>query len=533
MPANRRRITLGAIAFWLGVSCAAESPPPGLDPAPVPAWEAGSSAVLKELVMGDVACYLSLERDGEPFDARGTFEACERQDLLDTTVQWSYVQTSVLADSCFGDPECTASEQAFLIDDLKPGDEQPFFQGIVGHLDKAVPFLTFADHHTGHIARLDLSWDGEVMVEHPEEEPPFFVLWTDCDPPETPGEALGAHRCGGVEIQLGEGAYELDDHHLNGTFQLGELVGPHQGLFALRLEPTSAAPAIDYAWHFGIEAVPSGDPVEFKPELVETDTLHHAGVFSPDLKTYFYTVSDQSFRRFDVKLVERLEDGWSEPRDAFFNSEHNEHGVAFSPDGRRLYFSSTRPVPGMDLPDTWRLWASELGPDGWSEPTFVDIPGMRHRLVSHPSLAADGTLYFHSGEPDYTDLRLFRAEVAGDVIQNAVALPPEINGPGLHVTPYVAPDESFLIFERVPDLWISRRGADGSWQEAVLLPKSINSDGKGNPYLTPDRRFLFFAAGPDPEPEKNVRWSIYWVDAASFLQIDGKRTTGEEGHQVR
>ena len=522
MPANRRVLGWAAVLFLAFCSAPAQTGPDPAEPSsPASTWQAASSGVLRELVMGDVACYLSLDAGGEPFTARGTFETCDQLNLVGTSVQWTYIRASVLADSCVGDPECPDTEPAFLVDDLRAGHAEPFFRGPVGHLEAAGPFLTFTEHHAGRTAHLELSWNGEVMLEHPEDGAPFFVLWNDCDPPESPGEAVGAHRCGGVEIQLGDGAFELDDAHLAGIFKIGELVGPHQGLFALPLEavePRVPKGAVDYAGLFGVPALPSSEPLEWKAELVEAGTLHHAGVFSPDLRSYYFTVSDAQFRRFDVKVIERTDDGWSEPRDAFFSSEHNEHGVAFSTDGRRLYFSSTRPVPGANLPETWRLWTTSLGPDGWSEPTFVDIPGLRSSLVSHPSVTADGTLYFHAGEPDYSELRLYRADVSDGTPQQAELLPAEINGPGLNVTPYVTPDESFLIFERAPDLWIAHRGPDGKWQQAVPLPDAINQNGKGNPYLTPDRRYLFFAAGPDPQPETPARWSIYWVDTESFLE---------------
>lgn len=263
--------------------------------------------------------------------------------------------------------------------------------------------------------------------------------------------------------------------------------------------------------------VPGDTPVPFMSDLAPAGTLIHSGVFSLDLREFYYTISDRDFTQFDVYVIDTAGSAGSQPKQTFFNSEHNEHGTSFSPDGRFVYFSSTRPVPVNGVTDTWHIWRSEKLDGQWREPEFVDIPNMRDRLVSHPSVSNSGTLYFHSGNPDYSELMLYAATSSGDNFNDAVLLPETVNSGASQVTPFVAPDESYLLFERESDLYISNRDDTDSWSLAVPLNEKINSNGKGNPFVTPDGKFLFYVASIVTQPRELERWSVYRVSTASFL----------------
>ena len=62
------------------------------------------------------------------------------------------------------------------------------------------------------------------------------------------------------------------------------------------------------------------------------------------------------------------------------------------------------------------------------------------------------------------------------------------------------------------DIYISFRGQDGSWGEAINLGDKINTGGwDAAASVTPDGKYILFHRDVDPEGEKNV--DIYWVDA--------------------
>ena len=85
--------------------------------------------------------------------------------------------------------------------------------------------------------------------------------------------------------------------------------------------------------------------------------------------------------------------------------------------------------------------------------------------------------------------------------------------------PYIAPDESYIIFEQIgrknnthgaDDLFISFKDRHGKWTPVKNMGTTINSKAtEFCPYVSPDGKYLFFTRYTS---EKNS--DIYWVDAA-------------------
>ena len=136
-------------------------------------------------------------------------------------------------------------------------------------------------------------------------------------------------------------------------------------------------------------------------------------------------------------------------------------------------------------------------------------------LFSHPSVAEDGSLYFHAGAVDYSELNIYFAKVAGNGFTDAVKLPDVINIGNLQNTPHIAPDASYLLFEATPDLYISYKDSNEQWLPAKPLNEKINRNGKGNPYITPDQNYLFYVAGAEENPDKN--WMTYWIHTKNII----------------
>ena len=123
-------------------------------------------------------------------------------------------------------------------------------------------------------------------------------------------------------------------------------------------------------------------------------------------------------------------------------------------------------------------------------------------------MADNGNLYFGSkGE-------IFFAEFVNGSYSQALELNSSINTPDAHEgSPFVAPDESYLIFDRAPnssyaDLYITFRNEADGWDEPVAM-EALNS-GLHELYanVSPDGRFMMFLS--------NRTGGIllpYWVDA--------------------
>jgi len=262
------------------------------------------------------------------------------------------------------------------------------------------------------------------------------------------------------------------------------------------------------------EYPPVDIPVLFKPELIPDKHLAHAGVFTANMNEYYYTLSNASFSEFTVMYIRRSGDQWSSPKKAFFNSSYLEHGVHFTEDGQWVYFSSTRPIEKEGGSSTWHIWRSKKIENGWSEPKWVEIPGLEGKSVSHPSIARSGRLYFHSYNSDFSDMALFVSDPFDGGFQKAkkLVLPEGENHNTL--TPFVAPDESYLLFEKKFDdffeIYISYRDNE-EWQLPKRLSDNINTENLGNPYITPNGQYLFYASGQWSNASPAHRWLIKWV----------------------
>ena len=277
----------------------------------------------------------------------------------------------------------------------------------------------------------------------------------------------------------------------------------------------------NYKKIFLTESLPTDLPIEFMSHLVPDDKIIHKGIFSPDFNEYYYTLSDKEFKKFDVYVIQKSKDEWSKPEKVFFNSDFSEHGMAFSPDGSSIYFSSTRPVDRDGIATTWHIWKSDKVNGSWSKPVFIDIPNLRHKLVSHPTVTNAGTLYFHSSNLDYSEMELYYSSYINGKYQPAVKASISTNKKGIgKCTPYVSPNEDYLLFASIGgeslDLMISFRDGEGSWGNTRKLGNIINTDGQGNPFVTPDNKFLFYTSGK----ANGEHWMVKWVDIESEIRKD-------------
>ncbi len=267
---------------------------------------------------------------------------------------------------------------------------------------------------------------------------------------------------------------------------------------------------------FLTEKIPVDMPIEFKKNLTPQNKLIHKGMFAPNLKDYYYTISDKNFERFDVYVITKNNGIWSKPKKAFFNSRYSDHGMSFSPDGNTLYFSSTRPVDIDGVASTWHIWKSDKVDEKWNVPIFVDVPNLRNKLVSHPTITNSGTLYFHVSNLDYSEMDIYYSKQVNGTFENAKKAIISMDSSTQKCTPYVSPKGDYLIFASINntlDLMITFDSGNGSWINTKKLNEKINNNGQGNPYVTPDNKFLFFTTGKHSEEN----WSVKWVDIASEL----------------
>ncbi len=263
--------------------------------------------------------------------------------------------------------------------------------------------------------------------------------------------------------------------------------------------------------------IPYDQPLMFKPDLVADDSLEHRGVFTPGYEAYYYTVSDKEYERFDIKFITVQDGVWSVPKNAPFNSSYNDHGLSFSPDGLMAVFSSTRPAPKPGIANTWHLWKSTLEDGIWQPPTFIDIPNLDEKLISHPSVTQEGNLYFHVSETDYSNMDIYRSKLIEGSYEEAHRINLSNVNKEARCTPFISPTEDYLIFAAIGKyltLQISYKEADDQWSDPKPLPSTVNQKGQGNPFVTTDGKFLFYTA---QHPTRDT-WKVHWVHTKRIIE---------------
>jgi hypothetical protein len=271
------------------------------------------------------------------------------------------------------------------------------------------------------------------------------------------------------------------------------------------------------------QAPPGDTPIVFARGIVSTDNTlsHSAPAFSPDGNEVFWLLNRPPRGKGGKWLspmmmtMRRVGDVWTAPVVAPFLGE-----PVFSIDGKRFYFTH---CPTLDTKDVGPYFVEKKG-NSWSEPKSVGLIARFPELqfVYDLSIARNGTLYILSYAAGQSDnygnhYGIYRAELINGEYAKPELLPPGINKPGtLNWTPFIAPDESYLLFSSSRrssndggDLYVCFRKPDGSWTDAVSLGATINSDKQERfPAVSPDGKYLFFTREiPDHDDD------VFWVSA--------------------
>jgi hypothetical protein len=263
---------------------------------------------------------------------------------------------------------------------------------------------------------------------------------------------------------------------------------------------------------------PGMTPEIFAPGMICTEDKYELNsVFAPEGDEFYYEISTTTPQEkkqgeyFYIILVSKQVNGvWTKPELAPFSGKYSTMDMCFSPDGNRMYFTSDRPHPWDASPKN-NIWYVERKGRGWSDPIILGPPIYSPEIrQGQVSLASNGTIYFRTGDD------LFYSKYINGEFSEPVRLSEAINSPYAEGKPFVAPDESYLLFIRYDmpasidggrGLYISFKRKDGTWTSA----KNTNILGS-LPKITPDGRYFFFSSGGD----------IYWADARVIEELKPK-----------
>lgn len=269
------------------------------------------------------------------------------------------------------------------------------------------------------------------------------------------------------------------------------------------------------------------EPAPFALDIVSNHRFQHGTVaFSPDgTEAYWSTeiaLPDSGYSYGMTVYSQLLNGRWSQPAPAPFSRlGWGDDVPIFASDGQRLYFLSVRPTGEEGGEQAERIWYVTRGSHGWSEPRIIDGGPNVLDLHWEFSVAADGSIY----SPGDGDIHVSR--LVDGVYQMPEKLGGPVNSDANEMMPFIAPDESYLIFARAGhpenlgyiDLWISFRDKSGAWSPPMNLGQPVNT--RANeicPIVSPDGKYLFFNSSRFGNDDN------YWVEA-SFIEELRRRTT--------
>ena len=283
---------------------------------------------------------------------------------------------------------------------------------------------------------------------------------------------------------------------------------------------------------------PGMKPELFAPGIISTNMNAAKTTFSPDGKEIFFRLMNYNHSFNTIVFVKQENGVWSKPEVASFSGKYQDGEPYFSSDGKKLFFNSNRPSEGQKEPKDYDIWVAERKESGWSTPVNVGSMVNSDKHEVNPAVSQNGNLYFASnrdGGKGNNDIYMSK-------LKNGKYTVPENLGDAINTSfaesgPFIAPDESYIIFNRYSNdtergLHISYRKNDGSWSEAVSMEKIIKTENTGfHGVVSPDNKYLFYSSSQSPyfpypdhhlsydeivkmlNSPLNGSYNIYWVDA--------------------
>lgn len=253
------------------------------------------------------------------------------------------------------------------------------------------------------------------------------------------------------------------------------------------------------------QAVPGMTAQPFAPGVISTAAWELEGVFAPGMQEFYFTTKGGEYTSPTVIGFRQKNNVWKKHFEFVRTGE-----VTFSPDGQRMHMAKGY---------------KDRTAEGWTErkglgPLFERPDWGIMRL----SASAQGTYVFD----DYKSGDVIRMSTLADgKRQEPQKMGPEFNSGEWTAHPFIAPDESYLIWDSEreggfgdSDLYISFRQDDDSWGRAINMGEAINSD-KWDAYasVTPDGKYILFNRGVDAD---NDNVDVYWVSAEIIDELRAK-----------
>lgn len=254
--------------------------------------------------------------------------------------------------------------------------------------------------------------------------------------------------------------------------------------------------------YFG-EKEPKLIPKHFNPKILSPNGNFEGGTYSPDMKEFYFTRKNGEYKKRTFFVIRNENNSWSK------EEETEIKWPQFSMGGDIMYIGKK-----------YRLKTET----GWSESKEQGefLKDMAHGM----SVSSNGTYYFavYKKEDMGINGSIYTYSPNENTNENPIKLGPEINTGTYIAHPFIAPDESYIMWDMVrddglgeADIYISFKQKNGSWLPAINMGEIINSPlQESSPSISPDGKYLFFMRTTEKTREDGTTYEVvkqYWVDS--------------------
>jgi Tol biopolymer transport system component len=246
--------------------------------------------------------------------------------------------------------------------------------------------------------------------------------------------------------------------------------------------------------YFG-QTPPSDSAVLFTAELI-SDTSKKTSTLAISLN------GDEVFFSFGIWpntiIMQTTKSGnkWSKPDTAVFLKNTWATEPSFSPDGKYLYFSSSK---GKTVISDYSLFRSEKKETGWSEPEICFDAGGDSIWEFHPTITRDGSLYFCYWNSKTQSGDIYMSKSIENKFSEPVKMEEQISTDSSDVDPFAGPDGDYIIFASNRsggyggfDQYIAFKNNDGSWTKLKNMGKKFNTEKDNYDIdISPDGKYVF------------------------------------------
>jgi len=257
---------------------------------------------------------------------------------------------------------------------------------------------------------------------------------------------------------------------------------------------------------------PGLTPEPFAPGIVTTKGWEYGAIFSPDMKEFYFLRNNEETDKHELVVYENKNNQWHQT-----GVSPRQGQPIIAPDGKTMHLGRRY---------------KERTDAGWSERKNLDAP-FDDVLIMRMSSSAKGTYFFDEiiadGNGGYKDAPIQSSRLVDGKYEEPKPLNKEINSGKMNSHPFIAPDESYIIWDSERDdgfgdgdIYISYKQDDGSWGKAINMGDKINTDAwDAAASVTPDGKFLFFNRNVGSEDNQNI--DIFWVDAQIIEDLRPKK----------